>query len=123
MQSMRDSVSNLCRKNVSCSVSNVYAYIDGRRPVYLWSLPLLCIGSVIVTVSKAVPELLAGRFIQAFGASGGFSLGAAVIGDIYKVEERGAALGVFYGVRVHAMFFFLRCVLMSGLYRPLCLVL
>jgi hypothetical protein len=29
------------------------------------------------------------------------SLGAGVIGDIYKLEERGTAIGVFFGVRNH----------------------
>lgn len=36
--------------------------------------------------------------MQAFGASCGWSLGAAVIGDLYKVEERGTALGIYYGM-------------------------
>lgn len=35
---------------------------------------------------------------QALGASPGFSTGAGVIGDIYKMEERGAAMGVFIAV-------------------------
>ncbi|KAG1731239.1 major facilitator superfamily domain-containing protein [Suillus paluster] len=32
-----------------------------------------------------------------FGCSGGMSLGAGVIGDIYKLEERGTAIGIFFG--------------------------
>lgn len=39
------------------------------------------------------------RVIQAFGMSSGVSVGAGVIGDIYKVEERGTAIGIFFGVR------------------------
>ncbi|KAG9226942.1 hypothetical protein CCMSSC00406_0003385 [Pleurotus cornucopiae] len=38
------------------------------------------------------------RFVQSVGISGGMSLGAGIIGDIYKLEERGFAMGVFYGV-------------------------
>jgi hypothetical protein len=30
------------------------------------------------------------------------SVGAGVVGDIYKLEERGTAIGVFFGVRHHA---------------------
>ena len=45
-----------------------------------------------------MPELLFWRFMQALGASCGWSLGAAVIGDLYKLEERGTALGVYYGM-------------------------
>jgi MFS family permease len=35
--------------------------------------------------------------VQTFGCAGGISLGAGVIGDIYKLEERGTAIGVFFG--------------------------
>ena len=38
------------------------------------------------------------KFIQAFGASPGLTVGPGVIGDIYKLEERGQAMGIFYGV-------------------------
>ncbi len=51
-----------------------------------------------MTFSKDVPQLLATRIIQAFGASSGWSVGIAVIGDIYKLEERGTATGIFFGV-------------------------
>ncbi|KAF5349686.1 hypothetical protein D9756_008817 [Leucocoprinus leucothites] len=37
------------------------------------------------------------RFFQSAGAAPGMALGASVIGDIYKSEERGTALGVFFG--------------------------
>jgi hypothetical protein len=51
-----------------------------------------------VGLARTVPQLMVSRFVQAFGASGGLSIGAAVIGDIYKLEERGAAMGVFFAV-------------------------
>lgn len=49
--------------------------------------------------SHSVPVLIGWRLIQAFGASSGMSVGAAVVGDIYKLEERGTAMGIFFGVR------------------------
>jgi MFS family permease len=58
----------------------------------------MCTGSVGVALSNAVPELMIWRFLQAFGASAGLSVGSGVIADIYKLEERGTAMGVFYGV-------------------------
>ena len=36
--------------------------------------------------------------MQAIGASPGLSVGAGVIGDIYKLEERGQAMGTFFAV-------------------------
>ena len=34
------------------------------------------------------------------GASPGPALGAGVIGDIFKLEERGRAMGVFFSVSI-----------------------
>ncbi|KAG5735451.1 hypothetical protein E4T56_gene12846 [Termitomyces sp. T112] len=73
-----------------------YSTFYGRRIVYLVMLPLFCIGSFGVARSASVPELLTWRFVQAFGTSPGLSLGAGVIGDIFQLEERGTAMGVFF---------------------------
>lgn len=75
-------------------------FIDGRRSIYLISLPLACVGTIGVYFSKTVVHLFISRIIQAFGASSLMSLGAATVSDIYRVEERGAAMGVYFGVRV-----------------------
>ena len=40
------------------------------------------------------------RFVQALGASPGLAVGSGVIGDIYKLEERGQAIGIFFGVNL-----------------------
>ena len=61
---------------------------------------MLCIASIGVAMSQTVPQLMVWRFLQAFGASGGSSVGTGVIGDIYKLEERGTAMGVFFAVSV-----------------------
>jgi MFS family permease len=73
-------------------------FIDGRRPIYLFSLPTLCIGSIGVAFSHSIPTLLFWRILQAFGCSSGMSVGASVIGDIYRLEHRGTAMGIFFGV-------------------------
>ncbi|KAJ2985708.1 hypothetical protein NUW54_g10060 [Trametes sanguinea] len=74
-----------------------YSGAYGRRTVFLISLPCLCIGSAGVAMSHSVPTLLFWRVVQAFGSSSGMSVGAGAIGDIYKLEERGAAMGIFFG--------------------------
>ena len=71
---------------------------DGRQPVYLTSLALLCVGSLGASMSVNVPQLVIGRTIQAFGASSVISVGAATISDIYRLEERGSAMGILFGV-------------------------
>lgn len=75
-----------------------YSGFYGRRPVYLAGLPFSCLGSYQIAVSQSIYHLIFWRFVQNVGMSGGMSLGAGVIGDIYKLEERGFAMGVFYGV-------------------------
>jgi MFS family permease len=67
--------------------------------MYLWGMPFMCLGSFAVASSPDLSSLLFWRFVQTFGCAGGVSLGAAVIGDIYKLEERGTAMGSFFGVR------------------------
>ncbi|KIJ66097.1 hypothetical protein HYDPIDRAFT_110252 [Hydnomerulius pinastri MD-312] len=74
------------------------ATLDGRRLMYLWGIPFLCIGSIGVAMSTSIPALFFWRFVQSFGCSSRLALGSGVVGDIYRLEERGAALGVFFGV-------------------------
>lgn len=71
---------------------------DGRRPVYLWSLPVFVFGALGVSMATQIPSLLFFRFFQGLGAAPGLVLGPGVIGDIYKLEERGRALSVFLSV-------------------------
>ena len=78
-------------------------FSDGRKPVYLISVPLLFFGSLGVASSRSIPQLMLWRFVQAFGSSPGLAVGAGVIGDIYKLEERGQAMGIFFAV-CHCIF-------------------
>ncbi|KZT74125.1 MFS general substrate transporter [Daedalea quercina L-15889] len=74
-----------------------YSGFYGRRPIYLACLPCLCIGSLGVAWCNSVPSLMLWRVLQAAGTSSGISVGAGVLGDIYKIEERGTAIGLFMG--------------------------
>ena len=71
---------------------------DGRRPVLLLSMTGMAVGSIWAGAAPTIPHLLAGRIVQAFGASSGLSVGIGVLADIFKMEERGSASGVFFGV-------------------------
>ncbi|KAK0229247.1 MFS general substrate transporter [Armillaria nabsnona] len=83
--------------SLGAMVFATYSGFYGRRPVYLIGTPLLTLGSIGVALSRNVPEMMVCRCIQAFGTSGGMSVGAAVIGDVYKLTERGTAMGIFFG--------------------------
>lgn len=43
------------------------------------------------------------RVLQTFGSSSGHAVGAGVLGDIYKLEERGTAMGVYWSVRIQML--------------------
>ncbi|KAJ8588635.1 MFS general substrate transporter [Rhizopogon salebrosus TDB-379] len=74
-----------------------YSSFYGRRLIYLYGILVSCIGSCGVAMSTSLRSLLFWRFVQSFGCSGGLSLGAGAIGDIYEPEERGTRIGIFYG--------------------------
>ncbi|KAF8163980.1 MFS general substrate transporter [Pholiota molesta] len=78
-------------------IGGSYSTFYGRRPLYLTSLPFLIFGSIGVATALNVPSLLFWRFIQSVGAAPAMVVGAGVCGDIYKLEERGRAMGVFFG--------------------------
>ncbi|KAG0701562.1 major facilitator superfamily domain-containing protein [Suillus ampliporus] len=82
---------------VGALVWAAYSSFYGRRSIYLCGMPILCVGSCGVAASTSLRSLLFWRFVQTFGCSGGLSLGAGVIGDIYKLEERGTGIGIFQG--------------------------
>ncbi|KDR82160.1 hypothetical protein GALMADRAFT_135523 [Galerina marginata CBS 339.88] len=73
-----------------------YSTFYGRKPIYLVGTPLLFAGSIGVAASQSIPQLMIWRFIQALGSSPGLAVGSGTIGDIYKLEERGQALGIFF---------------------------
>ncbi|KAF7777737.1 hypothetical protein Agabi119p4_3809 [Agaricus bisporus var. burnettii] len=81
---------------VGAFISASYSTFYGRRPIYLFALPLSVVGSIGVATSQTMPQLLFWRFWQCIGASPGLVVGAGVIGDIYKLEERGSAMGFFF---------------------------
>ncbi|KAJ7601051.1 major facilitator superfamily domain-containing protein [Mycena floridula] len=73
-----------------------YSTFYGRRPIYLVALPVLILGSIGVASSRNILQLLTMRFLQALGSSPGLAVGAGAIADIYRLESRGTAMGVFF---------------------------
>ena len=72
--------------------------IFGRRNIYMLSLLIFGVGSLVVSLSGNFTLLLTGRGIQGFGASGIFPVASAVIGDIFPPEKRGRVLGIIGAV-------------------------
>lgn len=85
---------NLIGITIVAKLSDLY----GKRTIYVASVSLFALGSVVVALASGINVLLAGRALQGFGASGLFPLASALLGDIYPAEKRGKALGMMGGV-------------------------
>lgn len=66
----------------------------GRRPVFVASVAIFALGSVLVAVSPGFWWLVAARAIQGVGAGGITPTASAVVGDVFPAAERGKALGL-----------------------------
>jgi MFS family permease len=66
-------------------------------------MPITILASFALASSTDLTSLLFWRFLQTFGCSGGYVIGAAIIGDIYRLEERGTAMGTFISVSTPAV--------------------
>jgi len=71
---------------------------QGRRRVFLESLAVFGIGSLIAAAAWSFPALLVGRAVQAFGAGGLLPVAAAVIAETVPLERRGRTLGLIGAV-------------------------
>jgi MFS family permease len=70
----------------------------GRRRVFLESLAVFALGSLVAAAAWSFPALLLGRAIQAFGAGGLLPVAAAVIAETVPLERRGRTLGLIGAV-------------------------
>ena len=85
---------NLVGVSFFARLSDIY----GRRNIYILSLLLFGLGSIVVSFSGDYTTLLLGRAVQGFGASGIFPVASAVVGDIFPKEKRGRILGLIGAV-------------------------
>ncbi|KAG1797872.1 major facilitator superfamily domain-containing protein [Suillus plorans] len=70
--------------------------IKGRKIVYLFSIALFTLGSVIVAISRTIGVLIGMRILQGAGSSAVIAIGAATLADIYEPHQRGKMMGVYY---------------------------
>ena len=71
-----------------------FADRSGPRLIYIISITLFAMGSLMLIVAESTNMLYAGRAMQGFGAGGIFPAAAAVIGARLGPAERGQALGI-----------------------------
>ena len=72
--------------------------IYGRKQLFLWSIGIFVVGSVMCTFAGSMYQLAGFRALQGVGAGGLFSLALAIIGDIVPPRERAKYQGAFLAV-------------------------
>src|SRR5881409_1542660 len=65
----------------------------GRRLMFLVSIGIFLVGSMLCGLSQSMTQLIAFRGLQGFGAGGIFPLAQATIGDLFSARERGRYAG------------------------------
>ncbi|KAJ3510411.1 hypothetical protein NLJ89_g4691 [Agrocybe chaxingu] len=80
----------------------MFILIQGVMPllwsamVYLVSLALFTLGTIVVALSRHIDLVIGFRCLQAAGSSAVMAIGAATLADIFEPEERGAKMGIYY---------------------------
>jgi DHA1 family bicyclomycin/chloramphenicol resistance-like MFS transporter len=70
----------------------------GRKPILLAALALYCVASLICALSTSIDMLIAARFAQALGGSGGIVLARAIVRDLHSGARAGRELSLIGSV-------------------------
>jgi EmrB/QacA subfamily drug resistance transporter len=87
----------LC-STVSVPLWGRLADMYGRKKLYIASVSLFLLGSMLAGQSRSMAFLVFSRGIQGLGAGGVFPIGLTILSDIYSMEERARIQGVFSSV-------------------------
>ena len=65
----------------------------GRRTVLLWGVAIAVIGSALCALAPSIEWVIAGRALQAAGATSGFVLARVIVRDVYGDDRAASVLG------------------------------
>jgi MFS family permease len=69
--------------------------IYGRRPVLTVSNVFFCFWQIGCALAPNVSSLIVFRFFSGVGGAGCLTIGGGVIGDLFRPEQRGFAMGMW----------------------------
>ncbi|KAG2021391.1 hypothetical protein CC2G_006639 [Coprinopsis cinerea AmutBmut pab1-1] len=85
----------LLSATVGVLLASIYSTIHGKRKVLLWTTSFIILGSLLVSTSQNITWLLLGRIFQTLGTTPTWSIGIGILGDTFRREQRGRAIGGF----------------------------
>jgi EmrB/QacA subfamily drug resistance transporter len=85
----------LLASTVTVPIYGKLADLFGRKPVFLASISVFLVGSMLCGQSQTMEQLIAFRFLQGLGAGGVLPMNQTILGDVYPLEERARITGVF----------------------------
>jgi multidrug resistance protein len=75
---------------------SAFSETSGRRSIYLISFALFAIFAVLSAIAHNIAMLVVVRMLSGGAAASVQAVGAGTIADIFEVQERGRAMGLFY---------------------------
>lgn len=86
---------------VTAALSDVF----GRRSVFVSSLLLFLVGTIIAGTSNSAPQLLAGRTVQGVGGGGVTSVNLIILSDLIPLRHRSKYVGMIQACNAIAIAF------------------
>src|SRR5215472_14399900 len=85
----------LLTSTVTVPIYGKLADLFGRKPVFLFSIALFMVGSMLCGQSQTMEQLIVFRLIQGLGAGGVLPINQTILGDVYPLEQRARITGLF----------------------------
>jgi DHA2 family multidrug resistance protein len=71
------------------------ATLIGRKALFMWSMGLFILGSMLAGLSRNMPEIVLFRLIQGFGSGSLVPCSQAIISEVFPPAEQGTASAVY----------------------------
>jgi EmrB/QacA subfamily drug resistance transporter len=85
----------LLTSTVTVPIYGKLADLFGRKPVFLVSIAIFLVGSMLCGQAQTMEQLIAFRLLQGLGAGGVLPINQTILGDIFPLEERARITGLF----------------------------
>src|SRR5437588_8492281 len=80
---------------VTVPIYGKLADLFGRKPVFLASVALFLVGSMLWGQAQTMEQLIAFRLLQGLGAGGVLPITQTILGDVFPLEQRARITGLF----------------------------